>query len=142
MNSFVPDQKVHDAAAAYAQTMIELAQKEFGIRLDWSDGSIKHVETILESMHNICRTRPMTDDWVRGLAAITGSYIGEVYRRNHGATWGLVTLQGQTFPGLETGSGGNFWPWGKTENRIRNGAEDSVTFYYQVLVSKSAGSLP
>jgi hypothetical protein len=37
--------------------------------------------------------------------------------------------------------GGMFWPWGKTENRIRNGAEDSVTFYYQALVAKSAGLL-
>jgi len=143
MNSFVPDQRVHDAAAAYAQAMIDLAQKEFGFKLDWSDDSIKYVELILESMHSVYRTRPVTDDWVRGLAAITGSYIGEVFRRNHGATWGQVTLGGQTFPGMEMvkTAGGCFWPWGKTENRIRNGAEDSVTFYYQVLVSKSGESL-
>jgi hypothetical protein len=138
--SFVPDQKVHDAATAYAQTMLELAQKEFGIRLDWSDDSIKHVETILESMHNIYRTRPMTDDWVRGLAAITGSYVGEVYRRNHGATWGMVTLSRQTFPGMEAKTPGRcFWPWGRTENRIRKGAADSVIDYYQWLVSNADG---
>ncbi len=123
--------------------MIDLAQKEFGFELDWSDDSIKRVETILESMHNVYRTRPVTDDWVRGLARITGSYIGEVYRRNHGATWGRVTLGRETFPGMEMVKplGGMFWPWGKTENRIRNGAEDSVTFYYQALVAKSAGLL-
>jgi hypothetical protein len=34
-------------------------------------------------------------------AKMFGCYIGEVYRENHGATWGLVEMDGQRFPGLK-----------------------------------------
>ena len=37
-----------------------------------------------------------------------GSYVGEVFRRNHGGEWGMVTLGDHRFPGLRTTSGTNF----------------------------------
>ena len=66
-----------------------------------------------------------------------GSYVGEVYRRNHGAEWGIVNLGGQKFPGLRTKFGTNFWPWGRALNRITQGVENNIADYYKVLLEKS-----
>ncbi|HDX8616329.1 hypothetical protein [Aeromonas dhakensis] len=65
-----------------------------------------------------------------------GSYIGEVYRRNHGGEWGIVNLNGQKFPGLKTKSGVNFWPWGCALNHIMQGPENNVADYYSTLLEK------
>ncbi len=67
-----------------------------------------------------------------------GSYVGEVYRRNHGATRSIVTLGGHNFPGLRTTSGVNFWPWGRAFNRITKGSEDNVSDYYAGIGAKVA----
>ncbi len=77
------------------------------------------------------------------MAKVLGSYVGEVFRRNHGATWGMVDLEGQSFPGLKaSGQAGLFWPWGRVQNRIRNGPQDNVWQYYRHLVEKSGASPP
>jgi hypothetical protein len=64
-----------------------------------------------------------------------GSYIGEVFRRNHGAEWGWVALQGSRFVGMERKASNLFWPWGKAQNRIVKGPEDNLWLYYQYLVN-------
>src|SRR5690606_36250155 len=96
----------------------------FSIELDWSDGSIEQVEKIAAALHeDYVRTRP-TPEQVAPFYKAIGSYIGEVYRKNHGAEWGWVTLNGQRFPGMWRDKVGVFWPWGKAQNRIINGSED------------------
>ena len=60
-----------------------------------------------------------------------GSYIGEVYRRNHKATWGMITLNNESFPGLESSHKELFWPWSKVFKRITAGDEENVWHYYQ-----------
>jgi hypothetical protein len=68
-----------------------------------------------------------TDEQVLQFAKLFGSYIGEVFRRNHGGRWGIVTLEGASFPGFEAAAdAGRFWPWGRVQNRLRNGAQDNV----------------
>jgi hypothetical protein len=135
--SFSADPNVQKIAEAYAQDAADLSAKQFGSKLDWSDGSIATVERELAQLSaSYATTNPKpTDEQVMSFAKAYGSYIGEVYRRNHGATWGIVNLNGQKFPGLRTTSGVNFWPWGRALNRIKTGAEDNVLDYYSALVT-------
>ncbi|MDR3416175.1 MAG: hypothetical protein P4L83_08315 [Nevskia sp.] len=71
-----------------------------------------------------------------------GSYIGEVFRKNHQAEWGWVTLQGNKYPGMHRQSVGLFWPWGKAQGRIVNGYEDNLWNYYQIGLLKPLGVGP
>jgi hypothetical protein len=136
-NSFHPDPNVQKMAEAYAQDAVDFAGKQLGVKLDWSDSSIANVELALSKMSaSYTTTNPKpADEQVMSFAKAFGSYVGEVYRRNHGATWGIVTLGGQKFPGLRTTSGVNFWPWGRVFNRITKGSEDNVSDYYAALIA-------
>lgn len=138
--SFSPDPNVEKVAAAYAQDAVDFSGKQLGIKLDWSDASIDNVELALSKMsasYETTQPRP-SDEKVMSFAKAFGSYIGEVYRRNHGATWGMVTMGGQKFPGLRTASGVNFWPWGRAFNRITKGGEENVRDYYAALLHQKS----
>ena len=140
-DNFTEDNKIRQIAEAYASDAIDFARSNFKIKLDWSDGSVAHIETMLGLFHDQMAKAKPSEDQVLGFAKMFGSYVGEVFRRNHGATWGLVNLGEQTFPGLKAdGTAGLFWPWGRAQNRITNGPEDNVWHYYQVLVQKHGGS--
>jgi hypothetical protein len=136
--SFVADLNIHKIAEAYALDAVDLAKSQFGIQLDWSDASIANVEKALVKMHAsyIATTPRPTQEQMMSFAKGFGSYVGEVYRRNHGGEWGMVSLSGQKFPGLRTKAGTNFWPWGRVANRITDGDENNVFDYYQVLLQK------
>lgn len=133
--AFTEDNGVQQVAEAYAADAISFAKGVFNIELDWSDESIETIEEILDVLHQDARKNSPAEDRIMGFAKALGSYVGEVFRRNHGASWGLVHLGDDTFPGLQAEKTlGLFWPWGKARNRIVNGEEDSVLLYYNVLV--------
>jgi hypothetical protein len=134
---FEPDNKIQQVAEAYAEDAIELAGKHYGLKLDWTDESVKHVETVLASLYDDIPNAKPTDEQIFQFAKALGSYVGEVFRRNHGAVWGTVTLGTDSFPGMRADrTGGEFWPWGKAYNRLKNGPEDNVWHYYCFLRSK------
>lgn len=135
--AFTADAKIQQVAEAYAEDAIELARDHFKRRLDWSDESARDVEAILADLHKQIPTANPTDEKVLQFAKAFGSYIGELFRKNHGAVWGVVTLGSDTFPGLRADrTGAEFWPWGKAYNRLKNGPEDNVWHYYCVLRSE------
>lgn len=136
--SFVADTNIQKIAEAYALDAVDLSKSQFGIQLDWSDASIENVEKALVKIHAsyIATTPRPTQEQVMSFAKGFGSYVGEVYRRNHGGDWGVVSLNGQKFPGLRTKAGTNFWPWGRVANRITDGDENNVFDYYRVLLQK------
>lgn len=138
--SFASDQNVQKVAEAYALDAVEYSKKQFDITLDWTDASIVNVEKALALMRAsyVSTTPRPTDEQVMSFAKSFGSYIGEVYRRNHGAEWGIVNLDGQKFPGLQTKSGINFWPWGRAFNRITQGEENNVSDYFNALLEKKS----
>jgi len=141
--NFAADPKIQQIAEAYALDAVDFAAKISVGKLDWSDSSVAHVETILSSLHSQAATAKPTPEQVFQFAKAFGSYIGETFRRNHGATWGMVTLQGQSFPGLKAdGAAGLFWPWGRAQNRLTNGSEDNVWHYYQALIQRSGLPVP
>lgn len=132
--SFIADADTQRMNEAYALDAVDAARANFGVELDWSDESIGAVEEMLGELHEQIASAP-SDDAIWSFAKAFGSYTGEVYRRNHGATWGIVVLDGDRFPGMQAaGSCQLFWPWGKAHNRLVNGPEDNVLHYYQVLV--------
>jgi hypothetical protein len=136
--TFSPNENVQKMAEAYAEDTVTFAKNQFGITLDWSDASIGNIEQLLDKTHSsyISTSPKPTQEQVMSFAKGYGSYIGEVYRRNHGAEWGIVTLGGQKMPGLRTKAGVSFWPWARAANRITEGAENNVKDYYNALFGK------
>ena len=119
-----------------SRNLIDWARDQFGIHLDWSDDSIREIERIAGLAHEHYREKAPPFEHIKPYCTMIGSYIGEVFRRNHGAEWGIVTLNGASFPGMKHKPDGHFWPHGKAQQRILAGPEDNLWFYYRVLVSK------
>jgi hypothetical protein len=138
---FEADDKIRQVAEAYAADAVDLARETFGLTLDWSDDSVRKIEAILDRLHAEMPKAKPTEEQLLQFAKILGSYVGEVFRRNHGATWGMVTLGGDSFPGMRAErTRAEFWPWGKAVNRLRNGPEDNVWHYYCHLRSQDGGA--
>ena len=134
---FVADAAIQKAAEASAADAVVMAKRQFNIVLDGSDNSIDDVERALAAVHSVYATAsPKPDDaQLMPLARAFGGYVGEVYRKNHGATWGTVTLNGSDYPGLRTAAGVNVWPVGRVMNRITDGPENDVADFYRKLVA-------
>lgn len=136
--TFVPDDNVQKIATGSADDTVELAWTHFGIKLDWSDDSIAEVEKALawlRACYSSDDPRP-SDKQVTATAVGFGSYIGEVFCRNHGARWGIVSSGDQKIPGLQADSGTTFWPWARVRARITGRDENSVVDYYHSLLPK------
>jgi hypothetical protein len=132
---FVADPQIQQIAEAYALDAIDIAKNQFGLKLDRTDESIANVEAILALIHDsYVATNPKpSEEMVMSYAKAFGSYTGEVYRLNHGAEWGMLTLNGRRFPAMKAKSGINFWPWGRALNRIVQGPENNLADYYKML---------
>jgi len=141
--SFIADAKIAKIARAYSEDAVDFAQNSFGITLDFSDASVEQIEAILDRLHRELPTAQPSDKQVFNFAKLFGSYIGEVFRRNHAATWGMVTLEGQEFPGMQaTRTAAEFWPWGKVQKRLLEGADENVWDYFRVLVDADGHDCP
>ena len=134
--SFVASESIKQEAMSECIKLSDYLLKTFRARLDWTDNSIEKVEEMLDYLHQQAEKDKPTEAQVFAFAKGFGSYIGEVYRRNHGADWGIVTLGDQQYPGLRTSSSGlEFWPWGRAQQRIIEGSSNNVWHYYQALVA-------
>jgi hypothetical protein len=138
--SFQEDDRIRQAAEAYALEAVALAREKLGTELDFSDESIRLLDKALLALQaRLADARPSEQQFQR-LAKMFGSYLGEVLRRNHGAQWGMVTLEGESSPGMRVDRGGTAcWPWGRVQTRLVNGTEDSVWLYYAALTQGGAG---
>src|SRR5438105_3617047 len=109
--SFRPDPDIEEIAKAYSLDAVDIAAKNFDVQLDWSEESIRDVEQILNRLHDSLTQAPAEETiWV--FAKSFGSYLGEVFRKYHGGTWGMVKLGDNEFPGIRAAGGSLFWPWG------------------------------
>jgi hypothetical protein len=135
--SFTPDEKIQKIAEAYSLDARDFLCDHFRVKLDWSDASIQEIEKAMDTFSRQAQSAKPTEEQVMGFAKMFGSYVGEVYRKNHGATWGMVEMSGQSFPGLKAELNGTlFWPWGRARNRLVDGAENNVWHYYSQLPKK------
>ena len=141
--SFVQDDRIRQIAEAYALDAVDFARSHFQATLDWSDDSIQLLEAIMHSFHEQLPEAKPSEEQILQFAKMFGSYIGEVYRRNHGASWGMVTLEGESFPGMEAeGTAKRFWPWGRAQERLSKGPENNVWHYYCVLAEGAPKKQP
>jgi len=130
--AFQADPKVAQIAEAYALDAIDLAAN-FNVKLDWTDDSIALVETILGTLHGSIHEKP-PEEVIWGFAKALGSYVGEVFRKNHGGEWGMISDGGSSFPGIRS-KGKMFWPWARAHQRIVGGPENNVWDYYRIMTS-------
>jgi hypothetical protein len=139
--TFKADDKVQKVAEAYALDTVDFVRDNFKITLDWSDKSVQHIESVLDRFHREIHKAKPTPEKIYQFAKMFGSYVGEVFRRNHGAKWGIVELGGDKMPGLQSDTAGLFWPWAKVNNRLERGPEDNIWHYYQILLKKDGDSV-
>ena len=133
---FVASDAIRQDAAASATEAVTMAKRQFDIALDGSEASIDDVERALDRLHSnyVLATPKPSDAQLLPYARAFGAYVGEVYRRNHGAAWGTVTLNGSDYAGLRTDAGVNVWMTGRVLNRIIDGPENNIAEYYRKLV--------
>jgi hypothetical protein len=134
---FTPDEKIQAIADAYALDACDFLRDHFEVDLDWSDDSIQQIESVMDTFHRqIAESKP-SDDQVMQFAKMFGSYIGEVYRKNHGGAWGIVELDGHRVPGIKASSSDTlFWPWVRARNRLVDGSSDNVWHYFCALIER------
>ncbi|WP_186420069.1 hypothetical protein [Bosea sp. CS1GBMeth4] len=136
--AFSADPKVRAMTEAYSLDAVDHAKAHFGIELDWSERSVEAVEQLLAQMNRMyvgSNPRPSEEE-ISAVAKAYGSYVGEVYRRHHGAEWGTMTIEGGSFPAVQAKSGAVFWPIGKALKRIKDGPAENIAFYYRGLLPK------
>ena len=135
---FLEDKTIEQISKAYSLDAVDFSFDRFNVKLDFSENSIKHVESILDKLHQRFLQDHPSDEQVLSISKMFGSYIGEIYRSNHGAEWGVVNQNADSFPGLRCSKNNSlFWPWGKVKSRIINGYENNVWDYYKWLVNSN-----
>ena len=135
--SFAPDTGTQKDAETNSLQACAFVSEHFGIKLDWSDASIQQIESVLAAFHADVASAKPSRKQVWWYSKLFGSYIGEVYRKNHGATWGIVQTNGYNMPALKADLNGEvFLPMARTRDRIVDGAENNVWQYYSQLPKK------
>jgi hypothetical protein len=109
-----------------ASEAVDIADKTYGIKLDYSTESIQKVEVVLGKLHDEMLQRKSTEG-VRGLAMAFGAYIGESIRKGvPEAKWERDhPVAGEKSYPLHW-FGGDSFPIGWCLKRIMNGPEDNV----------------
>ncbi|MGD9603528.1 MAG: DUF3806 domain-containing protein [Gammaproteobacteria bacterium] len=133
---FAPDTGVGRLAARRALELVEFARVELNLKLDFSDASIAEIEEVAAALHaDLRRERGALDD-VDTLVQMLGSYVGEVYRRNHGGEWGYASANGRRVLAIRPKGGTTLmWPVERIKQRIRGGGSNNVWAYYQSKVA-------
>ena len=115
---------------------VRIGSEGFGIKLDYSNESIKNVEKILGKIHDEYK-QTGSEDGLQGIAFEFASYIVKVIEKNVGpARWQRdhAKLGPDSFP-LAVGEG-EIFPVSWCIKRIYDGPGDDVWFKYNFLVLK------
>jgi hypothetical protein len=132
---FEKDERVAKMVAAYALDAVDAAQGNFKTTLDWSENSVTVVEGLLAKLHDSIPSQKPPDDVVWSFAKMFGSYVGEVFRKNHGGEWGFIDDGQQKFPGIQWRGNTLFWPWGRVHQRLLKGPAENVADYYRIMAA-------
>lgn len=127
MAEFNSIQEMMQNCAAQA---VDRAQQEFGFSLDYSEASLRDLETILAC---VAVSLPAGDkDAVEREVKLWGAYFGEVALRQFGGAWDLVVYPGGAVavPTLVMG-GSQLYPLMKLYRRLTMGEAENVWLYYQ-----------
>ncbi len=118
-----------------AAEAVRAAQEQFGFALDYSDGSVESLETILANIS--ASLNPADKDAVEQAVKLWGSYLGEVARRSFGGTWELIQYPGRAaaVPTLVI-AGSQLYPLMKVYRRLTMGEPENVWKFYEQIRAK------
>jgi hypothetical protein len=125
-----------------ASEAVSDAEKNNHVHLDYSEASIKNVESILSQLHDQYSKNPKSISAI-GLANAYGAYIGETIRRNEpNVSWqsGDAVAGDKSYPLIW--SAGHSYPMAWCYHRIVNGEEDNVWVKYSVLKIREKNASP
>jgi hypothetical protein len=118
-----------------AQEAVTIARDRYGISLDFSEASVKQLETLLAGIHSELPkpgdpARP-SDEWITSVSVTFGAYLGEIFRKNLGGTWLKQNPRAPgSLPALSV-QGNTLTPCRKVLKRILEGPAENVAFFYQ-----------
>jgi hypothetical protein len=124
-----------DQMRVCAQEAVTIARDRYNVTLDFSEASVKQLETLLAKMHNGLPkpgdpARP-SDQWISRVGATFGAYLGEIFRVNLGGSWLKENPQAPgSLPALNI-HGDILTPCRKVVKRIVEGPGENVAFFYQ-----------
>ncbi|NLM22266.1 MAG: hypothetical protein GX207_11095 [Peptococcaceae bacterium] len=137
------NKKLAEEMKRMADGAVKVAKKSYQLNLNYSVDSLRTAEKVLSKLHEevpkrvpfkLFKRGGMTEQQIMSAAMVMGAYVGEVIRRIHGGEWVQEDIQGQKDVIFLRVNGNNIFPIGKVYRRIKNGPEDDIYFYYQVLV--------
>ena len=120
-------------AGKFAADMVISAREISGVTLDYSPGSLREVDTIIEDFRRDGVTSEMVGETLFGF----GCYVGEVFVRNRNGRWRLTAetpmrdVAGLPFV-IELPDGTFCNPMDKVFKRLENGFEDDLPYFYTV----------
>jgi hypothetical protein len=132
----------------YAEDAVQRSG-EFGATLDYSEGSLRTLETILGQ---ISATLPKSDsqktevtdsaqEQIDAASRIWGGYFGETIRRLWGGDWGVETYPGTVAPVVSIDIGGaKLFPVMKVYRRLTEGEDENVWEFYQMVRERVASA--
>lgn len=135
--TFEPVEAIDDEARDAAEEAVEFAKEQLELGLDYSGESVEIIDSVLAKLSDLIANEPPDEqnDLAWSYADIFGSYVGEVYRKHYGGSWGVAKVGDDKFPAVcnqETGD--VFWPTVKAWQRLTQGAEHDIWNYFQLVV--------
>ncbi len=126
---------IHAMMESCAAEAVQTAGENFGFVLDYSDGSIEALETILANVSAGLNTGDK--EAVEQAVKVWGSYLGETARRSFGGAWDLLQYPGRAaaVPALVVG-GAQLYPLMKVYRRLTMGEPENVWKFYERIRSK------
>jgi hypothetical protein len=123
----------------YARDAVDFSQQEYRIKLDFSEKSIRRVDTIVIDLH---RQLPKTKTGklsergqlrhtIDAVCKMYGAYLGEVIRANLGGRWRLEPLaSGESIITLKVKSI-RLFPQSGVYKRLTSGEAGGLWYYYK-----------
>lgn len=127
---------LNEMVVHHTKMAIQIAAS-MGHTLDFSSESVQRIEDILDNYANDYASQPdmikPLDREVWSIAAIWGTYVGEVMRIELGELCNWEAVEGGY---LLDAQGAKASPISKSFKRIVNGSEDNIVSFYEIIGEK------
>jgi hypothetical protein len=128
-NTLGPAVESVDQCREYAELCVRLAHKLNQVELDYSPESLNKLDQII-------RTSWHSGESPEQVIAVMGCYLGETIIRTLGGHWSWeAPSPGLTRPYVQVGAA-RLNVIGKVAKRFRGGEEDSLAWFYEILVTQ------
>lgn len=115
----------------YARGAVELAEREYQRRLDYSPDSVNALDEILVLLSE----SPDID--LDFESRLWGSYLGELLRRRYAGSWEMTQYPGGNLavPAIDV-RGSRLFPLMKVYRRLTNGEEEDLPSFYAMVTGR------